>query len=153
MSFSIRRVVTAHDADGNAIVGMDSIIEAGPGVMTPSTANAGIWATDSTPAAIDDDRDPAATRMSLEPPRNGSIFRVIEFPPSTAPRMHRTDTIDYVIVMDGEIDMLLRDSEEHLKSGDVMVQRGTYHGWANRGDAPCRIAFILIDARQGEMPQ
>ena len=60
--------------------------------------------------------------------------------------MHKTETIDYVIVMDGEVDMLLDDSEVHMVAGDVMVQRGTWHGWTNRGDKTCRIAFILVDA-------
>jgi uncharacterized cupin superfamily protein len=60
--------------------------------------------------------------------------------------MHWTSSVDYAIVMSGEIDMLLDDSEVHLKAGDVVVQQGTNHAWVNRGTAPCRIAFILIDA-------
>ena len=63
------------------------------------------------------------------------------------PGMHRTDSIDYAVIMSGEIDLLLDDSDVHLKAGDVVVQRGTKHAWANRGDEPCKIAFILIDAK------
>lgn len=147
MPFQIRRVVTTLGADGKAVVGMDGYVEAGPGVMTKESGNAGIWATDAMPASISDERDPAAARLTLEPSPNGTIFRVIEFPPGTKPHMHRTDTIDYIVVMDGEIDMLLTDTEVHLQAGDVMVQRGTWHGWANQTDKPCRIAVILIDAR------
>jgi len=62
--------------------------------------------------------------------------------------MHRTRSIDYAIVMSGEIDMLLDDSEFHLKTGDVLVQQSTNHAWVNCGSEPCRIAFVLIDAKQ-----
>jgi len=62
------------------------------------------------------------------------------------PGMHKTNSIDYALIMEGEIDMLMDDTEVHLQAGDVVVQRGTVHAWANRGSAPCKIAFILIDA-------
>jgi uncharacterized cupin superfamily protein len=62
--------------------------------------------------------------------------------------MHRTRTVDYAIVMEGEIDMLLDDSEIHLRAGDVLIQQGTNHAWVNRGTKPCRIAFVLIDAME-----
>jgi oxalate decarboxylase/phosphoglucose isomerase-like protein (cupin superfamily) len=62
------------------------------------------------------------------------------------PGMHRTSTIDYAMVLSGEIDMLLDDSEIHLTAGNVVVQQATNHAWVNRGDAPCRIAFVLVDA-------
>jgi uncharacterized cupin superfamily protein len=68
--------------------------------------------------------------------------------PPRHPLMHRTRTVDYAIVMDGEIDMLLDDSEIHLKAGDVLIQQGTNHAWVNRGTSPCRIAFVLIDATE-----
>jgi mannose-6-phosphate isomerase-like protein (cupin superfamily) len=109
------------------------------------------------------------------PPRGGTVFRIVEFPPETAearrldsdamhsslgdgapkrglpprhPAMHRTRTVDYAVVMTGEIDMLLDDSEIHLKAGDVLVQQGTNHAWVNRGTEPCRIAFVLVDAKE-----
>jgi uncharacterized cupin superfamily protein len=62
--------------------------------------------------------------------------------------MHRTRSIDYAVVMEGEIDMLLDDSEVHLAAGDVLVQQATHHAWVNRGTRPCRIAFVLIDAQE-----
>ena len=78
--------------------------------------------------------------------KNGSVFRVIEFEPGVAPRNHRTDSIDYAVVMSGEIDMEMDDTVVHLKAGDVLVQRGTIHNWVNNGTAPCVIAFVLIGA-------
>ncbi|MBI2090503.1 MAG: cupin domain-containing protein [Deltaproteobacteria bacterium] len=148
MLFKIRRIVTSHDARGKAVVGTDDYIQAKPGVKAQEIGNALIWATDAMPADLFGDKDPAAKPMDLTPGPNGTIFRILELPPGTEPFMHRTDTIDYVIVMDGEVDMLLDDSEVHMKAGEVMVQRATWHGWANRSDKPCRIAFILIDARK-----
>ena len=61
--------------------------------------------------------------------------------------MHRTHSVDYGIVLSGEIDMLVDEDEVHLTAGDVVIQRGTNHAWANRGNEPCRIAFVLIDAK------
>ena len=81
---------------------------------------------------------------------NGTIFRVIEFAPGLAARNHRTDSIDYIVVISGEIDMELDGSVVHLKAGDVMVQRGTIHNWVNRGTAPCVLAVVLIDAKPVE---
>jgi len=148
MPFKIRRIVTTHNASGKAIVGSDDYLEAKPGVMTKEVGNAGIWATTSTPAQTTGDQDPAAQQTALTPGPNGTIFRILELPPHTEPHMHRTDTLDYVIVMEGEVDMLLDDDAEvHMQAGDVMVQRATMHGWANRGDTLCRIAFVLIDAK------
>ena len=77
---------------------------------------------------------------------NGTTLRVIEYLPGVAPRNHRTRTIDYAIVISGEIDMRMDDTMVHLKAGDVLVQRGTIHNWENRGTTPCVIAFVLIDA-------
>ena len=78
---------------------------------------------------------------------NGTVFRVVEFAPGVAPRVHRTDSIDYAVVMSGEIDMEMDESVVHLKAGDVLVQRGTIHNWVNRSSEPCVIAFVLIDAK------
>ena len=77
-----------------------------------------------------------------------NYFRVVEFSPGVSPRVHRTDSIDYAVVISGEIDMELeKGNEVHLRAGDVLVQRGTVHNWINRGTAPCVIAFALIDAK------
>src|SRR5690242_3353132 len=77
---------------------------------------------------------------------NGTVFRIIEFAPGNAERNHRTDSLDYAVVLSGEIDMDLDGAEIHLKAGDAIVQRGTIHNWINRGTEPCVIAFVLIAA-------
>jgi quercetin dioxygenase-like cupin family protein len=83
--------------------------------------------------------------------KNGTIFRIIEFAPGLAARNHRTDSIGYIVVIAGEIDMELDDTAVHLRAGDVMVQRGTIHNWINRGPAPCVLAVILVDAKSVEV--
>lgn len=166
MPDAVRRVVTGHDAEGKAIVihdgGSPTIVSQPNGFQSML-----LWATENTPADNTGDADTAAEKRGIPPPENGSVFRIVDFPPDAAtteedesdrlassgattgkghPGMHKTDSIDYAIIMEGEIDMLLDDSEVHMKTGDVVVQRGTMHAWANRGDSVCRIAFILIDA-------
>ena len=87
-----------------------------------------------------------ARMLGSAPPPSGSRFTVIEFPPGVVSAMHRTETVDYVIVIEGEIDMDMDDSTVKLRHGDVMVQRGTNHAWVNRSDKKARVAFVLIDA-------
>lgn len=148
----IRRFVTGHDADNVAKVIME-----GPAtnVKRPSAAAVStlIWSTDRTPADIsigEDVEDLGARIIGTAPPANGTRFAVIDFPPDNEPRMHRTETVDYVIVLEGEIEMDMDDSTVKLKAGDVMVQRGTIHNWVNRGSEPCRLAVILIAAKPVE---
>ena len=87
-----------------------------------------------------------ARTLGTAPPPGGSRVAVIDFPPGNKPAMHRTETIDYVFVLSGEIDMDMDDSTVHMKAGDVMVQRGTNHSWVNRSNALARLAFVLVDA-------
>ncbi len=166
-----RRVVTGHDAGGKAIVLADgqapNVRSRGSGIQSTL-----VWVTDETPADIAGTADRADRKIGLAPPTSGSILRIVDFPPlapdaaidhaqaaqemgleqgGPPPRhafMHRTRTIDYAIVLEGEIDMLLDDSQVHLHAGDVVVQQGTNHAWVNSGTAPCRIAFVLIDAKE-----
>lgn len=144
----IRRFVTGHNDKGVAKVIME-----GPATNTkrPSatTASTLIWSTDRTPADIaigESVEDLGARIIGTAPPANGTRFAVIDFPPGNAPRMHRTETIDYVIVLEGEIEMDMDTSTVKMKAGDVMVQRGTNHAWANRSNRRARVAFVLIDA-------
>ena len=145
MPLQLRRVVTGHDANGRAVVKIDEVsknlISSRPG----STACV-VWTSESFPVdnTGDDDEGLRKTGTTLN---NGTVFRVVEFAPGVAPRVHRTDSIDYAVVISGEIDMELDDSVVHLKAGDVLVQRGTIHNWVNRGTEACVIAFILIDAK------
>lgn len=145
----VRRVVTGHSADKVAKVMLDT--PAGnskyPGAGVVSTL---VWSTDSMPADIavgESFEDMGARILGSPPPPNGTRFAVIDFPPGNAAVSHRTETIDYVIVLSGEIDMDMDDSVVKLKAGDTMVQRGTNHAWVNRGTERARVAFVLIDAK------
>src|SRR5262250_2935298 len=175
LSEDIRRVVTTVDENGKAVVLFDG---ANPHkVVRPnrSVTSRLVWTTDQTPADISGTTDRAAVNIGIGPPPRGSVFRILDIPPIPPeidkldkdflhkqigdhapkkglpprhPLMHRTLTIDYAIIMQGEVDMLLDDTEVHLKAGDVVVQQGTNHAWVNRGTEPCRIAFILIDSKE-----
>ncbi|OYW46115.1 MAG: cupin [Sphingomonadales bacterium 32-68-7] len=175
----VRRIVTGHDAAGNAIILEDGGVarvrriggETGPLFHE-------VWNTPATPAPIDaSSPEPAEPGISLAPPRNGTRIRVLDIPPDDAglaartpeqarahfaevgaaeasshtgagsrhAHMHRTETIDYGIVLEGEVVLIMDEGETTVKAGDIVVQRGTNHGWANRSDRNCRIAFVLID--------
>jgi mannose-6-phosphate isomerase-like protein (cupin superfamily) len=162
-----RRVVTGH-AGGQSVVLYDGPAPNRKVRQATGLASTLLWVTDETPADISGSTDRAAREVGVPPPPNGSIFRLVEFPPGRKemsrdavleemgigaqgeakhPGMHRTRSIDYAVVLEGEIDMLLDDSEVHLAAGDVLVQQGTNHAWVNRGSRPCRMVFVLIDAR------
>jgi mannose-6-phosphate isomerase-like protein (cupin superfamily) len=144
MPLHIRRVVTGHDDSGRAVVAIDEISK---NVISrrPNHESCVIWSTGSFPShngsALDGGARPVA---SVDP--NGSVFRIVEYGPGVAPRNHRTESIDYAVVMAGEIDMDIDGATVHLRQGDVLVQRGTIHNWNNRGTVPCVIAFVLIAA-------
>ena len=145
MAIHVRRVVTGHDENGKAVVKID---DAGQHVKS-TRANMTqqlIWTTDDLPVNFSDDGADRGARDIGTTIKNGSVFRVIEFEPGVAPRNHRTDSIDYAVVLSGEIDMEMDDTVVHLQAGDVLVQRGTIHNWVNNGTEPCVIAFILISA-------
>lgn len=170
MPIPVRRVVTGHDPSGKAIVLMDGAA-ANQKLRQTGIVSTLLWVTDETPADISGSADRAAREIGVPPPPNGSILRVVDFPPESATakadnaailkemgvaagsapvrhaHMHRTRSVDYAIVLSGEIDMLLDDSEVHLTAGDIMVQQGTNHAWVNRGSEVCRIAFVLIDGK------
>jgi quercetin dioxygenase-like cupin family protein len=145
MTINVRRVVTGHDANGKAVVRIDDV---GAHVVS-ARANVSrqlIWTTDDLPVTFAEDGADKGAREIGTTIKNGSVFRVIEYEPGAAPRNHRTDSIDYAVVMSGEIDMEMDDTVVHLKAGDVLVQRGTIHNWVNNGSEPCVIAFVLISA-------
>jgi len=145
MTLRIRRVITGHDSNGRATVQIDEIAK-NITSSRPQQSAVVVWTTDTQPASNDGDFD-GSTRKTGTTLSGGSVFRVVEFGPGVAPRNHRTDSIDYAVVMSGEIDMDLDGAVVNLKAGDVLVQRGTIHNWINRGKEPCVIAFALIDAR------
>jgi len=148
MTLSIRRVVTGHDAKGNAMVIADGVSINQPN-RRPGTEASVIWTTEGFPVNNDGYADGALREVGTTH-ANGTVFRIVSFGPGNSPRMHRTDSIDYAVVMSGEIDMELDGSTTHLKAGDVVVQRGTIHNWKNTGAEPCVIAFVLVDARPVE---
>jgi len=170
----VRRVVTKLDESGKAVVMLDERLPMS-GVRPPNYV-ANIWVTEKSLADFSWTADRGKTKTGLTPPKGGTVFRIVEFMPEPEsiarldlntmqrvvgaadtpkkglpprhPMMHRTRTLDYAIVLAGEIDMLLDEGEVHLKAGDVLVQQATNHAWVNRGREPCRIAFILMDAEE-----
>jgi quercetin dioxygenase-like cupin family protein len=148
MALHIRRVVTGHDDQGRAIVRVDEICR---NVISrrPRHQSCVIWSTGTLPADNSDDANGAAREVGTTQP-NGTVFRIVEYRPGVAARVHRTESIDYAVVLSGEIDMQLDGSEVHLRAGDVLVQRGTLHNWVNRGTQPCVIAFVLVAAQPVE---
>jgi mannose-6-phosphate isomerase-like protein (cupin superfamily) len=174
---SIRRVVTGKDATGKAIAMIDAVATTVLRREELGVTNTLLWVTDSTPADLSNREDTANKKIGVVAPPGGTIFRVVEFAPEREvkgdyetrlrifqgiglvpegesrdkprnPAMHRTKTIDYALILSGEIDMLLDDSEVHLKAGDVVIQRGTNHAWVNRGNQPCQVAFVMVDAKE-----
>ncbi len=174
MGRKIRRVVTGHDKNGVATVIMDepaNCILSRPN--RPGVTLTNLWKSTQAPAMMERHDDPVDGPLILHPPKNGSVFRIVQFDPENPeelasldgraafsemgagssvvegarhPFMHRTDSLDYAVVLTGEIYMMLDEDEYLLKAGDVVVQQGTNHAWSNRGSEPCQIAFILIDA-------
>lgn len=174
---SIHRVVTGHDANGDAIVATDGPL---PTVIelqaVPGTVFHEVWCTATTPAWIDNGPDPTTGALALAPPKHGTRVRFVDFPPETQsvlsvaadqirvgfaqvggaqastarpaaphPFMHRTQTVDYGVVIEGEITLVVDKGEVQLRPGSVVVQRGTNHAWANRSGKPCRMLFVLVD--------
>lgn len=149
MALHVRRVITGHDANGRAIVKIDEVSKNVVSSRPGASANV-IWTTEGSPAN-NDSQDDAGQKKVGTTLKNGTIFRIIEFAPGVAARNHRTDSIDYIVIMSGEIDMELDGSSVHLKAGDVMVQRGTIHNWVNKGTQPCVLAVVLVDAKPVEV--
>lgn len=176
MSRKIRRVVTGHDENGVARVILD---ETAGCILNrpnrPGVTLTNLWQNDKTPADMERHDDPVDGPLILHPPKNGSVFRIVQFDPEDPeqlakldgpsafaemgaganvvvgarhPFMHRTDSLDYSIVLSGEIYMMMDEDECLLKAGDTVVQQGTNHAWSNRGTEPCLIAFILVDAEK-----
>lgn len=164
----VRRIVTTHDKSGKAVALVDAISPPDPKSDATSWH---MWATDSSPVKSSGDKD-FAENHAFHPPKNGTQFRLVEFKPTgdvtkldpqfiinlfglqklakravpvRHPLMHRSASVDYAIVLSGEIVMLLDDTEFTCKAGDVIIQQATNHAWVNRSYRPCRIAFILMD--------
>jgi quercetin dioxygenase-like cupin family protein len=146
MTLKIRRVVTGHSAEGRANVEIDENVDNVISNRVGASSSV-IWATKGFPVNNDGFEDPtkAPFKTTVE---GGTVFRVVRYQPGVAARNHRTDSIDYAVVIAGAIEMELDDGVVvKLKAGDVLVQRGTIHNWVNRGTEDCVVAFVLISAR------
>ena len=150
MALQIRRVVTGHDANGKAIVSIDEIVHGEP--RRPGADAAMIWTSVGFPINNDGSDDEAKREGVATTLPGGTVFRILALEPGNGPRMHRTDSLDYAVVMAGEVDMELDDGVvAHCKAGDVIVQRGTVHNWLNKGTETCVLAFVLMDAKPVEV--
>jgi len=174
MIWRVRRVLTGHDAEGRSSFVADG---AAPNFKEMPGFNGlyltDLWETGGAPASNAGGKDAAARPIHLEPPKNGTILRIVEFPPdssrprdsdgaagfkaigaghtqdrhSSDPMMHKTSTVDYIIVLEGEIHAIMETGEKLLRAGDVLVQRGTNHSWSVRGTEPCIVAAVLVSAK------
>jgi hypothetical protein len=170
----VRRLVTGHDANGKSKFIMDGdaptvlVIEAMGGLTSTD-----LWETFESPADNSGDKDNADRPVHLEPRPMGSIFRVVDFPPDSVwkdsangaeafaamqashaadassddPGMHKTDSVDYALVLNGEIWAVMDTDERLMKAGDALIQRGTNHAWSNRTEKPCQVMFVLSGAK------
>ena len=142
----VRRVVTGHDAAGKAVVVIDEL-DAGQPVLGGQAHFSVVWTNVTSPADNDDATDRSRAPIGLVQ-KGGSVLRVVDIPPGVRSPLHRTDSLDYGIVLAGEIDLELDDGKiTRLDAGDIVVQRGTIHAWINRGATMARMAFVLLDAK------
>ena len=173
MTWRVRRVLTGHDRKGRSTFIADGeapnvmLVPAMPGLALPD-----LWETKEAPASNAGAADAADRPVRLEPPAGGTIFRIVEFPPDSQWRtersreafkaigadhaadrsssdamMHKTATVDYIVVLKGEIYAIMETGEKLLRAGDVLVQRGTNHSWSVRGSEPCIVAVVLVSAK------
>jgi mannose-6-phosphate isomerase-like protein (cupin superfamily) len=169
----IRRVVTGHDAQGRSVIAADGPAASIKEIPTfPGLALTDFWETSASPASNAGSADAAERPVHLEPGRNGTIFRMVQFPPDASrpqggdgregfkaigaghvkdashadPMMHKTATVDYAVVVKGEIYAVMEKGETLLRAGDVLVQRGTNHSWSVRSKEPALVAFVLVGA-------
>jgi hypothetical protein len=174
----VRRIIAGHNENGESYIQEDR--------AAPNVTNTGgiegfpwteLWAVDEAPATNTGAPDAADRPISLQPPENGNVFRIVDIPPDTLrfgpnvdkapdtsavaggdayaagagsrhPGFHKTRTVDYAIVLEGEVVAMMDVGETPMGPGDVLIQRGTNHAWSNRTDKACRIAFVLIDAEE-----
>lgn len=147
MTFTVRRVVTTHDADGSSVVEADALVESAP--VLPGYASAHLWHTDEFPI---DGAAPGHTPDESVPRGQRTVIRCGQLEPGHASPMHRSHTLDYAVLVDGRCELVLDGGDVvELLPGDVVVQRGTNHIWRNRGEVAARFVFVLMDARPVEV--
>ena len=173
MPKQIRRILTGHNAEGKSIIAEDAIatsildLEAAPGLRATD-----LWETTTAPADLSSTADPVDRPMHLEPKPSGTICRIVEFPPdaawqdrtdasgvfssmeaghaadstSSTPMMHKTASVDYALVLAGEVWAVMDEGETCMQAGEVLIQRATNHAWSNRSSQPALEAFVLVGA-------
>jgi quercetin dioxygenase-like cupin family protein len=146
VAFKIRRIVTAHNAAGQATIGSDEIAPSIAGRFDERVGRYDPWWTDAMPPVLDGP-DPTAQAGTVTPRPYGTIFRILEIPPGNDTTKHKTATIDYYVILKGELYMTLDEGEVLCREGDVIVQRSTNHGWDNRSGKPAMFAEVLIDGK------
>jgi quercetin dioxygenase-like cupin family protein len=141
----MKRVVTGFDRNGEPV----ALFDGEPTKVHDFglTQAVELWMTHRAPQESDDEGDPALAEWRLEPPVGGTIFRLATHQPGEEVAIHATQTVDYVVVLSGELVLLLGHQEIVLRAGDVVVQRATPHGWANRSNEPCSVAAVLLSTR------
>jgi quercetin dioxygenase-like cupin family protein len=171
----VRRIVTGQNEHGHSRIVEDGILSGLTVAERPGFCATNVWATEGTPAPINGP-DVVGSLKGIQPPRSGTVLRVVDFPPELKntqeraralesvfgklfkdadhkpapgqhPGMHRTMTIDYAILLSGEMVAVMEQGEVIMRAGDVLIQRGTNHAWSNRSGRPARMAFILIDGK------
>jgi len=174
MIWRVRRVLTGHTPDGKSTFMADGYAPNMKEMPSfPGLALTDLWETTGAPASNEGYADAADRPIKLEPPARGTIVRIVEFPPdatrpksgdgsegfkaigaghakdkrSSDPMMHKTSTVDYIIVLKGEIYAVMETGEKLLRAGDILVQRGTNHSWSVRGNEPCIVAAVLVNAK------
>jgi len=171
MPLKVRRVVTGHDSQGRAVVLSDGLPPQCGEDPEVKVGIAELWATSEFPVSNKGIKEAVPGPLPIPPGDRGTVFRIVEFPPEQEesanteavqnylrnqgavtperarhPGMHKTHTVDYAVVLSGRVDLLLDEQEVTLQAGDTVVQRGTFHAWANRYADPCLVAFILVAA-------
>jgi len=174
MIWRVRRVLTGHTPEGKSTFIADG---PAPNMKEmpsfPGLALTDLWETSGAPASNQGHADAAERPIKLEPPPKGTIVRIVEFPPDTHrpqgndgsagfkaigaghaqdqhssdPMMHKTSTVDYIIVLKGEIYAVMETGEKLLRAGDILIQRGTNHSWSVRATEPCIVAAVLVNAK------
>ena len=168
----IRRLVTGHNDEGKSMILSDGIATSTLSIQSfAGLTVTDLWETTVSPADNTGNKDNADRPVHLAPARTGTIFRMVEFPPDALwqgnvdaaaaygemgaahaaegtddPTMHKTPSVDYAMIVDGEIWAVMDTEERLMKAGDVLVQRGTNHGWSNRSDRNCLMMFVLCGA-------
>ncbi|KAK5044837.1 hypothetical protein LTR84_010375 [Exophiala bonariae] len=140
----IRRIVTGHSDEAKAIIKNDNLVSTA--IQPHGNANALIWSSDSSPAEVTSKKDKGTVATGHV--NHGSILRIVDLPPKSTGSVHRSVSLDYVVVQKGNIELILDDEARvAVNEGDIVVQQATMHGWNNRSDQWARLICVLLPAQ------